>query len=239
MRNLFTNPWKQFLLLLTTGALLPLFAGDDVSKHSADERGAAQTRSVSILYEGPLVHDQDWTIKAGPANPDNQKFRALGGTCSMVPKDVHNVAGSGYERVTFEAERLGLGLWKMAWSESIAGTATDGNNYTYSQRLEFTAPTNDGRAPRPNRAMPTSENDGFLQIVPSNVNADSLDLIDFFVLQAPGGGIIASSRVHWTWRLQIPPSDSDPPPAFFPVVFQRYILNTHDQLAGQLGCDPL
>ena len=100
-------------------------------------------------------------------------------------------------------------------------------------------PTNGGRRPRPNRVTPISENDGFLQIVPNNVNADALDLIDMFVLQSPGGGVTASSRVHWTWRLQIPLVDTDPPPAFFPVLFQRYIVNTHNQLAGQLGCDPL
>ena len=84
-----------------------LFAGGDENepKNGVGRRGAGQARTVSVLYERPLVHDRDWTIKAGPAGPDNQKFRALGGTCSMIPSDVHNVAGSGYERVTFEAEQ--------------------------------------------------------------------------------------------------------------------------------------
>jgi hypothetical protein len=203
-----SSPQMRFLLPFTMITLLPGFAQSDASKasHAVENRGTAQGRTVEVLYEGPLAHDQDWTIKAGPAGPDNQKFRALGGTCSMIPSDVHNVAGSGFERVTFEAERVGLGLWKMAWADTISGTATDGNNYAYYQRLEFTGPTNDGKAPQPNRATPTSDNAGFLQIVPSNVNADSLDLIDLFVLQRPGGGVVASSRVHWTWRLQIPPS---------------------------------
>jgi hypothetical protein len=202
---------------------------------------ARHKAGLSPSFEGPLVHDQDWTIKAGPAGPDNQKFRALGGTCSMIPSDVHNVVGSGFERVTFEAERLGLGLWKMAWADTVAGTATDGNNYTYYQRLEFTAPTNDGKASQPNRATPSPDNLGFLQVVPSNVNADSVDLIDLFVLQSPGGGVVANSHLHGTWRLQIPPAEMDPPPAFFPFVIQgKYIANTTtSQLAGQWGCDPL
>ena len=35
----------------------------------------------------------------------------------MIPSDVQNVAGSGFERITFEAERLDLGVWKMAWTD--------------------------------------------------------------------------------------------------------------------------
>jgi len=65
-------------------------------------------------------------------------------------------------------------------------------------------------------------------------------MIDFFVLQTPGGGVVANSHVRWTWRLQIPPAATDPPPAFFPFLLdEHYIVNFHDQLAGQLGCDPI
>jgi hypothetical protein len=201
-------------------------------------RGNAKRSRVTVLYEGPLVHDQNWTITAGPPGPDNQKY--TGSTCSMIPHDVHNAAGSGFERITFEAEWLHLGVWKMAWTETVVGMATDGNNYTYRQRIEYTAPTNDGRRPTPNRAAPSGDNLGFLQVVPSNVNADSLDMIDQFVLQPFGGGVVASSHVHWTWRLQIPPIENDPAPDFYPFLLDnKYILNTHEQLAGQLGCDPM
>ena len=158
----------------------------------------------------------------------------------MIPSDVHNSPGSGIERVTFEAKRTHLNVWEMVKTDTVFGTASDGNRYTYQQQFKYRGPTKDGKAPRPNRAMPSPGNEnGFLQIVPSNVNADALDLQDFFVLQAPGGGIVASSHVHWTLRRQIPPVNTDPPPAFFPFVVEGYIANIHEQLAGQLGCDPL
>jgi hypothetical protein len=83
-------------------------------------------RDISIvLYEGPLIHDQNWLIKAGVPGPDNQSFRAFGGTCSMIPADVHNASGSGFERVTFEAVRQDLGVWKMTWTDTVTGTASD------------------------------------------------------------------------------------------------------------------
>jgi hypothetical protein len=222
-------------LVLAVAGVSPLSAGDDTEKDHNKDKGDIAT----VLYEGPLVHDQDWTIKHGPAGPDNQKFRALGGTCSMIPSDVHNVTGSGFERVTFEAKRHHLNVWEMVKTDTVSGTATDGNRYTYQNQFTYRGPTTDGNAPKPNRATPAPGNDGFLQIVPSNVNADALDLNDFFILQTPAGGVAASSHVHWTVRLQIPPADMDPPPAFFPFVVQGYIVNLHDQLAGQLGCDPL
>jgi hypothetical protein len=208
---------------------------DDVQASGRNEKHSIAT----VLYEGPLVHDQNWTIPAGPPGPDNQKA-GPGGTCSMVPHDLHNVAGSDFERITFEAQRLELGLWKMARTDTLTGTATDGNHYTYRQRFEFTAPTNDGKPPRPNRATPSGDDLGFLQVVPSNVNADLLDMTDQYVLQRFGGGVVASSNLHWTWRLQIPPIENDPPPAFFPFLLDnKYIISTHEQLAGQVGCDPL
>jgi hypothetical protein len=209
-----------------------------ISGEDNEAREAARHKIITVLYEGPLVHDRDWTIKSGPPGPDNQKFHGIGGTCSMVSSDVHNI--SGFERVTFEAERLGLGLWSMASVDNISGSATDGNNYHQYMRFGFSGITNDGEAPKPNRAPPSAQNEGFLQVVPSNVDADAIDLMDSFVLQSHAGGVLASSHAHWTWRLQIPPVSMDPPPAFFPFPLGgKYIVNIHKQLAGQLGCDPL
>ena len=220
-------------------SLLPL-ALTFVLPLSADKDENAGDRTVTVLYEGPLAHDQNWTIKYGPPGPNNQKFRAFGGTCSMIGGDVHNLSGSGIERVTFESELHKPGVWKMAWTDTVSGDASDGNHYAYQQRFEYTGPTTDGKAPKPSRETPTPGFDGFLQFVPSNVTVDALDLRDFFILQTPAGSVVASSNLHWTLRLQIPPFSTDPPPAFLPFVFPgRFIVNLHDQLAGQLGCDPL
>ena len=59
------------------------------------------TPLFTVLYEGPLLHDQNWTIKAGPVSPDNQKSSSFGGTCSMVPGDVSIQTGSGRDRYHF------------------------------------------------------------------------------------------------------------------------------------------
>jgi hypothetical protein len=221
-----------FLLPLAFAAVLPLEAADGQRGHNST--------AVTVLYEGPLVHEEDWTIKSGPTGPDNQKLGALGGTCSMLPSDVSVTAGVGRDRVTFESEYTGLGVWKMAWTETSSGSVSNGDEWHEQMRIEFSGTTTDGRAPRPNRSLPSPGNDGFLQPVPTNVVSDSLDMTDLFMLQPPGGDISASSRVHWILRRQIPPVSMDPPPDYFPVVlFGGYIVNLHDQLAGQLGCDPL
>jgi hypothetical protein len=157
-----------------------------------------------------------------------------------VPSDVNIQTGSGRERVTFEAEYTGLGIWKMAWMETVSGGASNGDEWHYQQRVEFSGTTTDGKAPRPNRSLPSPGNDGFLLAIPSNVSADTLDLTDFFILQPRGEDIAASSHVHFVLRQQIPPVETDLPPAYFPYVFfGKYIVNLHDQLAGQFGCDPL
>jgi hypothetical protein len=222
----------QFLLSFALAAVLPLSADDG--------HGKGNDTNLVVLYEGPLVHEQIWTIKSGPVGPDNQMSGSFGGTCSMVSSDVSNLTGSGRERVTFEVERIGLGVWKMEWTDTLSGLASDGNRWHEYMVIDFSGTTADGKAPRPNRAFPSPGNDGFLQPVPSNVTADALDLSDFFILQPPVGAIAASSHVHWILRLQIPPAAMDPPPSFFPVVlFGQYIVNLHDQLAGQYGCDPL
>jgi hypothetical protein len=234
----FSRIARVYLLLpLAFAAVLPLAADDD---RKDDDHSRGDHTKVTVLYEGPLLHDQNWTIKAGPVSPDNQKNPSFGGTCSMVPGDVSIQTGSGRERVTFEAEYTGLGVWKMAWMDTVSGGASNGDKWHYQQRVEFSGTTMDGRAPRPNRSLPSPGNDGFLQAIPSNVSADALDLVDFFILQPRDGDIAASSHVHFVLRQQIPPVETDPPPDYFPVVvFGKYIVNLHDQLAGQFGCDPL
>jgi hypothetical protein len=230
---------SKYVMFLAIGSLvLPVAFSYQMKGDDSETRDSKPAKFMTVLYKGPLVHDQDWVIKAGPAGPDNQKFHGLGGTCSMVPNDVHNLRA--VERVTFEAERVGLGLWSMASVDNISGTAMDGNKYHQFMRFEFIGLTTDGHPPKPNRTQPSDQNEGFLQVVPSNVDADSLDLNDNFVLQSPSGGIVASSHAHWTWRLQIPPVSTDPPPDFFPFLLGgKYMANIHKQLAGQLGCDPL
>lgn len=228
----------QFLLALAFAAALPLSGKSDESTLNDEGERKGKDGMVTVLYEGPLSHDQNWTIKHGAKGADNQKFRDLGGTCSMINSDVSNVFGS--ERVTFEAERKGLGVLKMAWTDTVSGEATDGNHYKYQQHVEFIGLTTDGRMPKPNKKSPSGEGTGFLQIVPDNVNTDSLDLTDFFILHSQEGKLIASSHVHSVFRQQIPPEALDPPPSYFPYVISgRYILNIPQQLAGQLGCDPL
>jgi len=230
---------RRLVLPLALSVMLPLAAksGQASNDEQGDHRGARQERTM-VLYDGPLSHDQDWTIKAGPRGPNNQVAQKRGGTCSMVPANVSNVAG--FERVVFIAEKGNLGLWKMSWSDTVSGTATDGNKYVYKQQFDYVGVTTDGRPPQPNRAAPVNEAGGFLQQVPSNVAADTLDFDDFFLLVTPSTDVAASSHVRGTFRLQIPPVSLDPPPPAFPnIVLGRYIFSIRNQLAGQLACDPL
>ena len=135
----------QYLLPVAILAVLPLKGEDNNGGHAKDS-------IALVLYQGPLVHDQDWTIKSGPVGPDNQKFRAVGGTCSMIPSDVHNAPGSGFERVTFEAERNHLNVWEMVTTDTVTGTASDGNRYTYQNQFTYRGPTTDAQAPKPNES---------------------------------------------------------------------------------------
>jgi hypothetical protein len=228
--NTFQRPISRIylLLLLTIGAASPLSA--------EDHAGRAQDIRTVVLYEGPLSHDENWVIKAGP---DNGKAGVNGGTCSLITSDISNASGSSFERVTFEIQRDDLGIWRMEWKDSVSGTASDGNLYTYQQRQTFTGVTTDSRAPRPSRAAPTSgtENTGFLSSVPSNVVIDALELRDFFLLRKADGDVVTSSHVYNIFRL---PRASDPPPTAPLVLFQqRFVLDTRQILAGQPGCDPL
>ena len=229
-----------FLLGLAFAVALPLSAKSDEAKSNGENEHATRGKDqiVIVLYEGPLSHDQNWMIKHGPPGADNQKIGPLGGTCSMVSSDVSNA--SAVERITFQAERQDLGVWKMSWTDTVSGDATDSNRYRYQQHVEFVGFTTDGRVPKPNRDAPSNGNAGFLQIVPGNVDTDSLDLTDFFILHELAGKVVASSHIHGTLRRQIPPEATDPPPAIFPfIVSGHFIVNTRQQLAGQLGCDPL
>lgn len=217
--------------ILRVGLLFPLTIGA-VHPLNAEHQGGKPWDTVSVvLYEGPLSHDQDWVIKAGPPGPENQEFR---GTCSLIPSNVANTRG--LERVTFEAEKDAFGIWKMEWKDTVTGTASDGNLYTYQQDHQFTGITTDGHPPRPNRGTPAPDTDdtGFLSSVPNNVLVDALELRDFFLLRTHAGEVVASSHVYSVFRLPLP---TDPPPTF---LFQhRFIQPSHEQLAGQLGCDPL
>lgn len=211
----------------------------DGSNDGEDHGGSSRERVV-VLYDGPLSHDQDWTLKAGPRGPLNLKRGGdKGGTCSMIPGDVSNV--SALERVVFTAERGSFGLWKMSWSDTVAGTASDGNRYRYKQQYKYIGITSDGRPPRPDRGAPTGgEGTGYLIQLPSNVAADTLDFDDFFVLVTPSGDVQASSHVNGTLRTQIPPVALDPPPPAAPTIFLgHYIFSTRNVFAGELGCDPL
>ena len=150
----------RLLLPVAILAAIPLRGDND---NGEEHRRRAKDSIFMVLYQGPRVGDPDWTIKSGPVGPDNQKFRDVGGTCSMIPSDVHNVPGSAFERVTFEAKRNHLNVWEMVKTDTITGTASDGNRYTYQNQFTYRGPTTDGKAPKPNRAMPSPGNDGFLQ----------------------------------------------------------------------------
>jgi hypothetical protein len=156
----------------------------------------------------------------------------------MVQSDVFNAFAR--ERVTFEMERQDLGVWEMVWMDTVSGETTDGDHYTYRQRIQFSGITTDGRSPRPNRANPTPNNEGFLEAVPGNVRTASFDFNDFFLLYSRGGNLIADSHVHANFRRQIPPEANDPPPAYFPFVLsEHFIISSVEVLGGQIGCDPL
>jgi len=236
--HLFSVTTKPVVLLLAVSAALPV-AGRSSGKDARDgDDNEGSRERVMVLYEGPLSHDQDWTITVGPRGPQNQVPHRRGGTCSMVPANLSNI--SAFERVTFTAIREHLGIWKMSWADTVSGIASDGNKYKYQQRYDFVGVTSDGDMPRPSRDKPVGGIGGFLVAVPGNVATDTLDFDDFFLLFTSSGDIAASSHISAVYRQQIPPASLDPGPLAFPAVaFGRYIINVRNQLAGQAGCDPL
>ena len=195
-------------------------------------------KKSTVLYQGPLVHDQQWMMKRGTTN--NNLLGVFGGTCSLVPSNVRNL--SGLEQVQFESEHQGLGVWKIVHLDTVIGTAVGETGqkyrYTYTLRRSVTGITTDGKPPNPNRAMPTSTDPGFLDPVPSNVESAALKFADFFLLMDEATGrLIADANVLGWFHRRINPSEQ--PPSFFPFVLDGYIATTLETIAGQAGCDPL
>jgi hypothetical protein len=141
-----------------------------------------------------------------------------------------------------EVEHKGLNVWKVAHQDIVVGTAVGDNgqgySYTYNLRRTVTGITTDGRPPNVNRAMPTPSSDGFLEPVPSNIEAAALEFDDFFLLREAGTGrLVADAKVVGWFHRRIDPSEQ--PPAFFPFVLDGFIATRLETVAGQAGCDPL
>jgi hypothetical protein len=232
-------PAMGFFLLFM--AVISVMSASEVDTRNAVDGARHGGRTIlTVLYSGPLIRDQDWTIKAGPPGPENQRSIEFGGTCSVIPNDVRNA--SGFERVTFEAVEQDLGLWKMTWTDTVRGRTADSDTYTYQQQFTYLGTTTDGKVPTPKTTPPRPgvDNDGYYQMVPDNVLADVLEANDIFMVQKHDGTLVANSHVRVTWRLQRSPASQDPPPSTFPVVLLgKYILQNYQQLSGQAGCDPL
>ena len=209
-----------------------------VHSFEASDQGHQHLKIDTVLYQGPLVHDTQWVIKQGQTKTD--MWGGVGGTRSIVPADVAN--RSAVERVGFEAEPQGLGMWKMAWIDTVIGTANavtgQRYRYTYYVRASYVGPTTDGRAPNPSRAMPTNTSFGFLQFVPANVVADAYTAEDQFLLLDPQTSkIVANAHTILKVHLRLDPAEQ--PPAIFPTDLEGYILTSQEVIAGQFGCDPL
>ena len=218
------------LLSLTQMSLYPLNAQVDTPE-------TANVRKT-VLYQGPLVHDKEWVMTFGTTN--NQLLGVFGGTCSMIPSNVRNMGAR--EQVRFEAEPQGLGVWKMAWVDTVAGNAVADTGqryrYTYHVQFSYTGVTTDGKPPNPSHAMPTPTNPGFMETVPGNVVAAGLEFRDLFLLRDEAtGGLVADAEVLASFHFRTNPSEQ--PPAFFPAAQDGYIANSLETIAGQAGCDPL
>ena len=224
------------LISLTQVTLSPLTGQVGDTPETARLRGGPEKDTV--LYQGPLVHDQQWVMRRGTTNTN--VLGVFGGTCSLVPSNVRNL--SGFEQVRFESEYQGLGVWKMAHVDTVVGTAVAETGqryrYTYNLRRSVTGITTDGKPPRPNTAMPTPMDPGFLDPVPSNVESAALRFEDFFLLiDEATGRVVADAQVLGWFHRRIDPSEQ--PPSFFPFVLDGYIATTLETVAGQAGCDPL
>jgi hypothetical protein len=224
------------LISLTQLTLSPLNGQVADTPETARLRGGPE-RNI-VLYQGPLVHDQQWVMRSGTTNTN--LLGVFGGNCSLVPSNVRNL--SGFEQVRFEYEHQGLGVWKMAHVDTVYGTAVAETGqryrYTYNLRRSVTGITTDGKPPSPNRAVPTSTNPGFLDPVPSNVESAALKFEDFFLLiDEATGRVVADAQVLGWFHRRIDPAEQ--PPSFFPFVLDGYIATTLETIAGQAGCDPL
>jgi hypothetical protein len=231
------------LLLLAITPACPLNAQLGTTLEADDARGRSQENVAKpenniLLYEGPLVHDQEWVMRYGTTN--TQVLGVFGGNCSMISSNVRNVRG--FEQVRFEAAYQGLGVWKMAHVDTVVGNAIAATGqrfrYTYYLRRSYTGITSDGKAPNPNRAMPTATSPGFLEVVPPNVIAASFKFEDIFLLlDDETSRLVANNHLLASFHWRSDPAEQPPP--FFPFVLDGYILTDYKQLSGQAGCDPL
>ncbi|HEY7307089.1 MAG TPA: hypothetical protein VH601_23395 [Bryobacteraceae bacterium] len=231
-----------FLMSFAGAGLSPLAAQEDSINRgdSANDRdrGHGSFHIDTVLYQGALVHDEQWVMTRGTTN--NQLLGVFGGTCSVIPSNVSNTGG--FELVRFEAEYQGLGVWKLTHTDTVVGTAVaqtgERYKYTYNLLSSATGITTNGKPPNPSRAMPTATSRGFLDPVPANIQSAALKLEDFFLLRdRPAGQLVADAHVVVRLHRAIDPSEQ--PPAFFPFILNGYIATDIQTIAGQAGCDPL
>ena len=223
------------MVLLSQSQMIPLSGQADTSG-AASLRGGAD-RNI-ILYQGPLLHDQQWVMRRGTTNTN--LLGVFGGNCSLIPSNVRN--SRGFEQVRVETDYEGLGVWKVTHVDTVVGTAVadTGQRYTYTYNLRRSVRgiSTDGRPPNPNRAMPTETNPGFFDPVPNNIESAALEAEDFFLLREEATGrLVADAKVIGVFHRRIDPSEQ--PPAIFPFVLDGFIVTKIETVAGQAGCDPL
>jgi hypothetical protein len=231
-------PWRAAVLLSLTQMILCPLGAQPVDTNADLARFRGGPEKSTLLYQGPLVHDRQWVMRQGTTNTN--LLGVLGGNCSLISSNVSNVRG--FEQVRLETEYEGLGIWKVTHVDTVVGTAVAATGqrytYTYNLRRSVIGITTDGRPPDPNRAMPTETNPGFLEPVPGNIEAATLEFNDFFLLREEATGrLVADANVIGVFHRRIDPSEQ--PPAFFPFVLDGYIATRLETVAGQAGCDPL
>jgi hypothetical protein len=225
------------LLGFALAATIPYPAYSQPDMSTGNSSGPGKPEINIVLYEGPLAHDQHWLIKSGTSNPD--VWGGAGGTCSLVATDVKNV--SAMEKISFEAKHDGLGIWKMAWIDTVVGTASavggsTSFKYSYYVRTSFVGTTTDGRAPDPSRARPNSPDMAFLNPIPHNVITDGAQLQDQFLLTDPATNrLVADAQLLFTFGVH----RGEPLPSIFPFELQGLFVTNHLSISGSFGCDPL
>jgi hypothetical protein len=53
----------------------------------------------------------------------------------MIPSDVHNVPGSASNASRLRPKENHLNVWEMVTTDTITGTASDGNHFTYQNQF--------------------------------------------------------------------------------------------------------
>src|SRR5436305_9807798 len=76
----------------------------DQDRPKADDQERKNNRIETVLYAGPLAHDQQWIIKPGTALGDPWGGAAAG-RCPLVSSDVKNYTAT--EEIRFEADDQG------------------------------------------------------------------------------------------------------------------------------------